>query len=302
MTPAPAPFFAEAAGGPAGGAAFWLGCPDGVCIRIACWRPEGAVRGTVLLFPGRTEYAEKYGPAAGDLAARGLATVAIDWRGQGLADRLLDDPRPGYVGRFSDYQQDVAAVLAAAATLDLPRPFFLLAHSMGGCIGLRALTEGLPVAAAAFTGPMWGIRLPVPLRPLAYALAYGGPLLGLGHRLMPSTSRANYVEAQPFEDNALTTDPAMYRFMQQQLAAHPELGIGGPSLRWLREALAETAALARLPAPALPCVTFLGTAEAIVSAPAIRARMAGWDRGALELVEGARHEVMMERPEIRARV
>jgi len=45
------------------------------------------VKGTVLLFPGRTEYIEKYGPAAADFLARGFATVVIDWRGQGLADR-----------------------------------------------------------------------------------------------------------------------------------------------------------------------------------------------------------------------
>lgn len=298
----PAPFCGDVAGGPAGGEAFWLSCPDGVRIRIGCWRPEGAVRGTVLLFPGRTEYAEKYGPAAGELAARGLATVAIDWRGQGLADRLLNDPRPGHVEHFSDYQTDVSTVLGAAAALELPRPFFLLAHSMGGCIGLRALTEGLPVAAAAFTGPMWAINLPTALLPFAYALAYLGPVLGLGGRLMPTTSPVNYVEAQPFDGNTLTSDPEMYRFMQGQLAAHPDLGIGGPSLRWLREALAETASLARLPAPELPCVTFLGSDEAIVSATAIRARMERWNKGALELVEGARHEVMMEGPATRARV
>ena len=38
------------------------------------------------------------------------------------------------------------------------RPLHLLAHSMGGCIGLRAVIEGMPVAACVFTGPMWGIK------------------------------------------------------------------------------------------------------------------------------------------------
>ncbi|TDK51739.1 alpha/beta hydrolase [Antarcticimicrobium luteum] len=302
MDPASAPLFDDVAGGPPGGAAWWLRASDRVRIRIGCWRPEGAARGTVLLFPGRTEYVEKYGAAAADLAARGFATLAVDWRGQGLADRLLDDPRPGYIGHFPDYQRDVAAVVEAATRLDLPKPLFLLAHSMGGCIGLRALIEGAPVQACAFTGPMWGIRMPILLRPAAYGAAYIGPLLGLGGRLMPSTKPDNYVEMQAFDGNALTTDPGMYAMMQAQLSAHPDLGLGGPSVNWMRASLNEMADLARRPAPALPCVTFLGTCESIVSAEAIRDRMAGWPGGHLDMVEGARHEVMMEGPEIRAQV
>lgn len=302
MDLAPAPLYDDVAGGPPGGAAWWLRCSDGVRIRIGCWQPEGTAQGTVLLFPGRTEYVEKYGPAAADLAARGFATVAVDWRGQGLADRLIDDPRPGYVGHFPDYQRDVAAAVAAATQLDLPKPFFLLAHSMGGCIGLRALIEGIPVQASAFTGPMWGIQMPALLRPVAYGAAYVGPLLGLGARLMPSTKPENYVEVQAFEGNTLTNDPEMYALIQALLAAHPELGIGGPSMRWMRESLSETAHLARQPAPSLPCLAFLGTCEAIVSPDAIRARMTGWSNGALEMVDGAQHEVMMEGPAIRAHV
>ena len=49
--------------------------------------------------------------------------------------------------------------LRLADWLALPRPWRLLAHSMGGTIGLRALTRGVPVAAAVFSAPMWGIRV-----------------------------------------------------------------------------------------------------------------------------------------------
>ncbi len=297
-----APLYDDVAGGPPGGAAYWLTCSDGVRIRIGCWTPEGAARGTVLLFPGRTEYVEKYGAAAADLAARGFATLVIDWRGQGLADRLLDDPRIGHVDRFPDFQRDVEAAVTAATRLDLPRPFHLLAHSMGGCIGLRAVFEGLPVNSCAFSAPMWGIQMPAVLRPVAVGAAYVGPLLGLSTRLMPTTKPENYVEFQDFEGNALTTDRGMYQMMQAQLAAHPDLGLGGPSLQWMREALSETTQLARQPAPALPCVTFLGTRESIVCPDAIRTRMAGWTKGQLDMVEGAQHEVMMEGPDTRARI
>ena len=93
----------------------------------------------------------------------------------------------------------------------------------------------------------------------------------------------------------------MWAFMQRQLAAHPDLAIGGPTVQWLREALCETRALARLAAPATPALTMLGAAERVVDIPAIRALMARWPGGRLDLVADAEHELMMEGPAIRAR-
>ncbi|HMB14482.1 MAG TPA: alpha/beta hydrolase, partial [Roseovarius sp.] len=78
-----APFFADVAEGPEGGAAWWIRARDDVRLRVGLWNRE-APRGTVLLWPGRTEYIEKYGRAAARFASGGYATFAIDWRGQGL--------------------------------------------------------------------------------------------------------------------------------------------------------------------------------------------------------------------------
>lgn len=299
-----APLFQDVAEGPAGGRAFWLRASDGVRIRVAHWPcADGtAARGTVLLFPGRTEYVEKYGRAAGDLTARGFDVMTVDWRGQGLADRLLPDRRVGHVGHFTDYQMDVSALLALAAALDVPRPLYLLAHSMGGCIGLRALIEGLPVLACAFTGPMWGIQMAALTRPAAWALSWGAPRLGLGHHLAPGTKPETYVMAEPFDDNTLTRDRDMYAYMQRQMVEQPDLSLGGPSLRWLHEALVEMAHLARRPAPAVPCVTWLGTHERIVCPDRITARMGGWPGGRLEMVQGGEHEVIMDTPATRKAV
>ena len=91
-----------------------------------------------MMFPGRTEYIEKYGDCAAEFTGRGFAFLAVDWRGQGLADRLLDDVRVGHVDQFTDYQHDVQATLDLAADLNLPKPWFVIGHSMGGAIGLRA--------------------------------------------------------------------------------------------------------------------------------------------------------------------
>lgn len=301
MVLTPAPLFTDVDPGPADGSAHWVETSDGKRIRVGHWPAAGA-KGTVLLFPGRTEYIEKYGPAATELAARGLATLAIDWRGQGLADRMLEDTRTGHVDVFSDYQKDVAAMLRAARELGLPRPFFLLAHSMGGCIGLRAVIEGLPVQAAAFSAPMWGILIAPHLRLLAHFLAHTMPRFGRGHLLPPGTKPEPYVLTEPFENNMLTTDVAMYNMMREQVIAHPELALGGPSFVWLREALIETVHLAGRSAPSLPCVSWLGSNERIVDTSRIHQRMQNWKGGRLEMVEGGEHEVLMEKEALRKQV
>lgn len=296
-----APLFAEVADGPDDGAAWWLNTSDGVRLRAGLWHPK-AEGGTVLLFPGRTEYIEKYGRAARQFAARGLATMAVDWRGQGLADRLSGDAMTGDVMQFPDYQHDVAAMVKAARALDVPRPWHLLAHSMGGCIGLRAVMEGLDVASAVFSAPMWGIQMGAGLRPFAWSVAWGLRHLGLGHLYAPSTGAEHYVLSEPFETNKLTNDPEMWGYMARQLEAHPELGIGGPSLRWLHEALREMRALAARPSPALPCLTLLGSNEGIVEVGRIHDRMAHWPGGRLEMVPGGRHETLMDTPAVQARL
>ncbi len=300
MTLQSAPFYHDVAEGPAA-QTYWLHADDGVRIRVAHWAKDNS-RGTVLLLPGRTEYIEKYGRAAAEFTSRGYDMVAIDWRGQGLADRLVANRDLGYIGKFTDYQRDLAAVLKAAADLDLPKPWFMVGHSMGGCIGLRALMEDLPVNAAVFSGPMWGISLAPAVRPVAWVLSTLSKPLGFDTRYAPGTSDVTYVLDNPFEDNSLTTDPDMYAYMQRQMRDHGDLSLAGPSLRWLNEALVECRHLSQQPAPDMPCLTFLGTNERIVDTDAVHKRMASWTNGTLDMVENGEHEVMLEPPASRNRL
>lgn len=299
MSASPAPFYDDVADAPADASCVWLTAADGVRLRAAFWR-EGA-KGTVLLFPGRTEYVEKYGPAARAFATRGYAMATLDWRGQGLADRPLPDHMAGHVADFTDYQKDVTALAALARAEGLPEPFYLVAHSMGGAIGLRALLNGLPVKAAAFSAPMWGIKIQPVLRPVAWVLSSLASALGQGHLYVPSTRQKTYVIVTSFADNMLTRDPDMYAFMQRQALVHPDLTLGGPTHQWLHEALRECHALAALPSPALPCLTALGTLERIIDTGPVHRRMARWPGATFDIVPGSEHEVMMEKPAVRTR-
>ena len=300
MALASAPYHAVIKGEPVA-EAYWAKAADGINIRVAHWAVPDS-KGTVLLFPGRTEYIEKYAVTAGDFATHGYGVFSIDWRGQGLADRLVNNPMAGYVRHFPDYQKDLAAALEIAKELDLPKPWYLLGHSMGGAIGLRALLEGLPVQAAAFSGPMWGLGATPLVR--AFGLTLGGLVsaIGFGDKLAPGTSNETYVLHDSFEENLLTTDPEMYIRMQDQARANPELMIAGFSYRWAYEALKECSHLDKKPSPDVPCLAALGTDEEIVNPEGVKSRMARWSNGELLMVPSGKHEVLMDNVTMRAPV
>src|SRR6056300_1363588 len=105
-----APFLSDLLHADIDAAGVWLTCRDQVRIRVSLLRAEHA-RGTCIIFPGRTEYIEKYATVMQILQSHGLNVVTVDWRGQGLADRLLADRTVGHIGTFDDYQRDVDAVM-----------------------------------------------------------------------------------------------------------------------------------------------------------------------------------------------
>lgn len=295
-----APFRNDLAEGPRDVSAVWATAEDEVRLRVAIW-PVSEAHGTVLLFPGRTEYVEKYGRVARDLTAAGYAVVAIDWRGQGFSDRLADDRLLGHVLRFGDYQKDVAALLAQVEAAALPGPRFLLAHSMGGCIGLRALMRGLAVRRAVFSAPMWGIEIRPSLRPVAHVLPGLARLAGQHLRYTPGNRPVIYDAETGFDENPLTSDRDHFDYLVRQITSEDQFGLGGPSLHWLGEALKETRALRAGERPSLPVRTWVGTDEIVVSVPAILQVHANWQQAELDIFPDARHELMMESTEIRGK-
>jgi lysophospholipase len=294
------PFRAEIADAPQGGEFAWRHADDGVRLRLGLWRARDA-RGTVLLFPGRTEYLEKYGRVVGELTSAGWSVASLDWRGQGLSDRLDGDTRLGHVADFIDYQRDVAVLSDWLRETDLPGPRVMLAHSMGGCIGLRALVNGLAVERAVFSAPMWGIQMPTYMRPLTYMVPPIARFLRKENTFAPGTKPVNYITETGFPDNMLTTCPETYGWLGEHAAFAPEFALGGPSVQWVGSAIRELGRLFSEARPNVPCLTFVGTLEQIVSIEAIERYHASWPAGELRVVAGAKHEMMMETPVIRDR-
>jgi lysophospholipase len=282
---------------------------DGVRLRAASWEPESGAsgadgpipRGTVLVIGGRAEFIERYGETISDLRARDFAVAAFDWRGQGGSDRQVRDRRKGHVERFEDYLADLDAILAELMAR-LPRPWFVLAHSMGAALCLEAARRGrLPVERLVALAPM--IELALVRRPrAARALARLLDGLGLGRAYVPGGGEQP-IATRPFAGNRLTGDAGRYARNAALSAAMPHLAVGDPSVRWVREAFRfmdrlqhpETA-----PGIRLPTLVLAAGADAIVSTPAVEAFAARLRTGMPLVLPGARHEILMERDDIRA--
>ena len=293
-----APFYADVAEAPEGGRAFYVRASDGTRVRFALW--NGGKKGLAVVMPGRTECLEKYGRMAGKLVARGFSVAIIDWRGQGLSDRLNNSTAVGHVDAFTDYQDDLNAVLSHPEVVAIDGPRTLFAHSMGGCIGLRTLLTSDTFSAAVFSAPMWGLNLPGPNRFLAPILANVGVALGLGKKSLAGQPKGFYLTREPFEGNNLTHDRDHWDYMREQVVKYPALGLGTPSFKWLKGALGEFKYFDQATMPSIPTLMFVGGDESVVSPPAIRRHSQSFANGKLVEIDGARHEIWMETPERQA--
>ncbi|GLQ34534.1 hydrolase [Amylibacter marinus] len=291
-----APFYSDIARAPLGEICEYRTASDGVRLRVVGWK--GGTKGTVLIFHGRTEYCEKYGPTVEHFCTRGYSVAMVDWRGQGLSQRIHKRPTIGHVENFTDYQLDVAVLLEFLMDHGFPAPRVMLAHSMGGAIGLRALFEGLNIERVLFSAPMWDIAVNGWLNQIikVYIQSFGRIISPKS--LVSSTNIRNPSFVQDLDTNNLTNNAEEYEFRIKQLSTHPDLEIGGPSIQWVYEALRETKLLRAKPTPKVPVMCFLGTDERIVSQAAVYKMMDRMENGTLRVYPDAKHELLIEQPHV----
>jgi lysophospholipase len=109
---------------------------------------------------------------------------------------------------------------------------------------------------------------------------------------------------EPFQGNLLTSDPERYQRNRQVLETTPALGLGSPTVAWLRAALRS---MARLRSPAyplsvqVPLLLVAAGMDSIVSTQAIEEFALRLKVGTHVLIPQARHEILQETDEIRQR-
>ena len=281
---------------PAGAVAAWVSARAPGRLRAALFPAQGAVRGSVVLSGGRTEPIEKYFEFIGELTGRGYVVLAHDWRGQGLSHR--DVANGGHADGYQTFLDDYAALLAAYEA-KLPKPWFAIGHSMGGCLTLLALAKGQAgrFAGAILSAPMLGLRTGNVPTAVARGLAATKVLIGQARELARPEG-----PPETFETNVLTHDRPRYQRAKAQVSAQPALGLGGPTWGWLDFAFRATAFLARpanLKQVTIPVTIVSAEQDKLVDNDAQLMIAQSLPSGRFVSVPGAYHEILRATDPIR---
>ncbi|SDG75003.1 lysophospholipase [Pelagibacterium luteolum] len=291
---------------PHGARAGYFTTSDQVRLRYALFPRLGDVaRGTVVLVPGRTEFIEKYFETITDFQKRGFAVAIYDLRGQGGSDRLIKNPKLGYVESFDDYWTDLRDFHAGIVLPDCPPPFYLVGHSTGGLIGLMAATRDRLMFDRVFlSSPM--VSLPGLPMSLKWTSRVMNALRFLGLSRLPIGRREDKAQSEAnFPNNPLTSDKRRYMATVDVLKARPDLFVGYPTLGWIGSALGAMRRANADDFPAqlkIPVFICAAACDTVVETPATEMLGLRLKAGHHVVIPGARHELFMETDVIRAQV
>lgn len=134
----------------------------GLKIFMRSWRPDGAPRAIVVISHGFNSHSGQYVWVAEQLATKGFAVYAHDYRGRGLSEG-----ERFHVEHVNEYVGDLVQVVGIAKARDPGLPVYVLGHSAGGVIAStyaldhQADIAGLVCESFAFRVPAPDIALQV---------------------------------------------------------------------------------------------------------------------------------------------
>ena len=240
------------------------------------WAPAEPSRGTVLILHGMNEHSGRYEHVMDHLAQEGFSSLAIDYRGWGMAEG-----KRACLKSFDEYVQDALRGLSMARRRKgEDEPLFLLGHSQGGLLAARtAMEEGTGLSGLILSAPAIGIGVEVP--------AYKRFLAALASKLVPDLSLPSDI---PLE--WLTQDPEMLSW-----ASKDPLMPGIGTARWFTETRRTQAlVLSGAASITIPTLFLIAGDERLVSNEANRAfrDLLGGNEPAWIEYPGLRHEVFNE--------
>lgn len=245
----------------------------------------------IVISSGRTEAAIKYKELIFDLYNNGYSVYIFDHRGQGQSDRMTDDPDMGYVEDFQFYIDDMQSFYISYLKPKDHSKYFLLAHSMGGAIGMTYLEQHPnDFDAAAFSSPMLGLKAGTCSG--AKLLKPKTPTYGLG--------QGKYSEEdEVFKNNPLTTSLIRFERMVDAFNVLPTARLGGASYQWVVESCDQFKYLFdNIELINTPFLIFSAEKEKIVSSKShkqfVKNALAKNKDCILYEIKGAKHELLIE--------
>lgn len=276
----------------------YLRTRDGLSLRYGHWPyPGHAPKGTVLILQGRCEYMEKYEETIAALHDRRLDVFSFDWRGQGLSERMLPDREKGFVRHFDDYLEDLNIMLETIVRPGMRGELYLLAHSMGGHIGLRRLyRNGDLFAGAVFCAPLIDI-VTYPFPPFfARWLSRRRVATGRAHEIVVGAGRITPFPER-FRNNFWTSDRDRFERNLKRIKEQPELSAAMVTYGWVAATYDSIDALkgvAKKRALKTPVLFSVAGSDRVVSNRAIRKFVADTGNCHMIEIEDAQHEILQE--------
>ncbi|MCG8620851.1 MAG: alpha/beta hydrolase [Proteobacteria bacterium] len=299
---------------------------EGMPIRYGLWRGRLGQHPLIVVLPGFSEFIEKYDHVLARITKQGYDAVIIDWPGQGLSGRFVVDAgggsAPVHAESFDFHLACLFAVLARVCEKtkqNKQRPLILLGHSMGAHLALRAcavlneeakIVRGV-VAVAPMIMPPVKPFVPIWLLLLVLWLATRIPALARSRipwrGQAPRDYEADHGGGRDFTpDNPLTRHPAGFAHHPNMWQKYPATKTYGATFGWAYAAYASCVAttarqkwLGRLTTPILahlPCDERIvaGAYQGWAARHLPRCRVVAYPH--------ARHELLLELPEVRERV
>ncbi|MPW37421.1 alpha/beta fold hydrolase [Vibrio sp. B1Z05] len=185
----------------------------------------------ILMVNGRTESVCRYQELFYDLFKQGFDIYSYDHRGQGMSERLLDDSQMGHVEDFQDYVEDLETVVQQFNFNRYSRRF-ILGHSMGGAISTRYIQtqHSHPFHAIALSAPMFGIKMPSPLKAVVKPLCK--TFIRWSKQPHYALGQTAY-QKKPFKDNNLSTCKLRYEWSTNLFEQTEQIQMGGPTSHWV---------------------------------------------------------------------
>lgn len=200
---------------------------DSISIYFKIFKQMKPEKGAILISSGRTEAAIKYKELIYDLYNNGYSIYILDHRGQGLSGRMTKDPDMGYIDDFQYYINDLKYFYDNYLLPKKHKKTYLLAHSMGGAIGMTYL-EQYPndFHAAAFSSPMLGLKMPI----------CTAVKLLVGDEIEYAMGETKYQDDKTeFEENTLTGSKKRYQRMLEAFNENPKAKLGGATYQWIHK-------------------------------------------------------------------
>jgi lysophospholipase len=282
----------------------FIASKSGARLRVATFPAGTDAAGTCVLLHGQTEFIEKYFEVIDELRMRGFRVTTMDWRGQGGSMRALPNPLKAHVGDFSEYDDDLAALIEHTTGSFGDRSPIGLAHSMGGHNLLRTLhTRSSAFSRVVLSAPMIAVSTRGTPFWIARTATAAMNARGKSSNWVWGMDKRDPL-AMRFEDQIVTSDRSRFRRTQEILSCTPEIRLAGPTWGWL-EAAYRSMRTMRGPgyaeAIATPALIFGAGRDRICLTPAAREFANRMPRGEYVELEDAEHEILMENDSIRGR-